>query len=141
MIKKIKESKHAKHIGRFLFFCLIGGISFLIDWSFFNVFYKFGLGFILSTICSVSISMVFNFSVNRNVTFSAKGYHLGKQIFKWLIVYGFAILVRIGIGKLILIYLGETTFTANIAFIVGIAVSIPISFLGSMLWAFKKDKN
>ena len=85
MIKNIKENKHAKHIGRFLFFCLIGGISFLIDWSFFNVFYKFGLGFVISTICSVAISMVFNFSVNRNITFSARGDHMGKQIIKWVV--------------------------------------------------------
>ncbi len=139
MIKNIKENKHAKHIWRFLFFCLIGGISFLIDWSFFNVFYKFVLGFVISTICSVAISMVFNFSVNRNITFSARGDHMGKQIIKWLMVYGVAILVRIGIGKLILLWLGETVLTANIAFIVGIAVSIPISFFGSMLWAFKKN--
>ena len=34
--------------------------------------------------------------------------------------------------------LGPGSFQANIAVIMGIAISIPFSFLGSLLWAFKK---
>ena len=143
LIKKGKEyvdnNQYAKHSLRFVFFCLVGGASFLIDWSFFNIFYALvGLGFFISITLSVGISMIFNFSVNRNVTFSARGHHVGKQISKWLIVYLIAFGIRLGAGKITLIMLGESLLTANVAFIIGIGLAIPVSYLGSLLWAFKK---
>ena len=138
--KFVVDNKYTKHSLRFLFFCLVGGASFLIDWSFFNIFYAIvGLGFGLSITFSVAISMVFNFSINRNITFNARGYHLGKQMSKWLVVYLLSFIVRLGAGKITLTILGESLVTANIAFIIGIGLAIPISFLGSLLWAFKKD--
>ena len=139
IIKQIKESNPTiKNLMRFFFFCFIGGISFLIDWSFFNLFYHLSKNFLLSVTLSAMISMVFNFSVNRNVTFSARGHSVKKQIFRWLIIYLIAFLVRIGVGNIILLCFEENILIVNIAYIIGIIVAIPISFLGSLLWAFKK---
>jgi putative flippase GtrA len=42
------------------------------------------------------------------------------------------------VGKGVLLLLNDSLLSANIAAIAGLAVSIPISFLGSMLWVFKK---
>jgi len=123
---------------KFAMFCFVGGLAFLIDWSFFNLFYGLGFLFEIAIVFSWMISMVFNFSINRNITFSARGFDIKKQILKWVLVYLIAFLARLGGSKLVLILLGETIFNANIAFIVGIIISIPISFLGSLLWAFKK---
>ena len=81
--------------------------------------------------------MIFNFTINRNFTFSARQKSLKKQIPKWLIVHLVAFLARGGVSKLVLIVLGESLLNANIAFFIGVAISIPIAFMGSLLWAFK----
>ena len=126
------------HYKKFIIFCFVGGLSFVIDWLFFNLFYFLTLGFVISITLSWIVSMIFNFVVNRNVTFSARGASVRRQMFRWLTVYTIAFLARIGMGKGILRILGESTLNANIAFFSGLALSIPISFLGSLLWAFRK---
>ena len=125
---------------KFIVFCLVGFSSFLIDWFFFNIFYYIGIGFIFSRFSSAIISMIFNFNVNRNFTFSARGGPIKKHLYKWLILYGFAIFVNVAVGKLILISLGESLLNANIDYFCGVAIAIPISFLGSLLWVFKEKK-
>jgi putative flippase GtrA len=135
------RNPRVKNFLRFVFFCFVGGASFLIDWSLFNLFYKFGADFLIAITLSTALSMIFNFSVNRNITFSAKGKSVRKQIFRWLIIYLVAFLVRVGSGKLIILYFGENLLMVNIAFMIGVGFAIPISFLGSLLWAFKKEKG
>jgi len=59
LINKVRQSNgKVKHVFRFGFFCFIGGFSFLIDWSFFNIFYKIGFSFIIAITLSVAISMI-----------------------------------------------------------------------------------
>lgn len=127
-----------KLLRKFMIFCLVGFGAFLIDWLFFNAFYNVGIRFVFSRVSSAIISMVFNFGVNRNSTFRAIGYSVKKQIFRWIIVYSIAILVNVIVGKLVLNLLGENILNANIAYFAGILVAIPIAFLGSLLWVFKK---
>ena len=132
-----------KHIKKFITFCCIGFGSFLIDWLIFNIVYHFLPWFVFSRIISAGLSMIFNFNMNRNLTFSARGYSVKKQVIRWLIVYGISAAANISVGKLTLLALGENVLNANIAFFAGVAVGIPIGFLGSLLWAFKKspEKN
>ena len=127
------------HFWKFVLFSFIGFCAFLIDWAFFNLFYKLTTRFIFSRINSAILSMIFNFSINRNVTFSARGHSVKKQIKKWLAVYSIALFANVTFGKFILILFGETLMTANIAFLLGILIAIPISFLGSLLWVFRKS--
>jgi len=124
---------------KFIIFCMVGFGAFLIDWSFFNLFYWLGLGFVISVTLGTGISMIFNFSINRNFTFGARGFMISRQILRWLSVYFFAFLSRVAFGKLILTIVPETALTANLAYLAGIAIAIPIDFLGSLLWAFKKE--
>lgn len=128
-----------KHFWRFMVFSIIGFAAFLIDWLFFNIFYSITSWFILSMTLATAISMIFNFIVNRNLTFKARGHSIKKQMPRWILIYILAFLARVISGKIILNLLGENTLTANIAFLVGISLAIPISFLGSLLWAFKKE--
>lgn len=127
------------HFWKFAFFCLVGFCAFLIDWGFFNIIYRISALFVLSRVTSALISMIFNFNVNRNITFSAGGYPIKKQVSRWLIVYFVALLVNVSVGKIVLTILGENLLNANIAYFCGIALAIPISFLGSLLWVFKKN--
>ena len=127
-----------KHFWTFGIFSLVGIMAFVIDWVIFNLFYKLTSIFILSLSFGWATSMVFNFTINRNVTFSARGFSIKFQALRWLLVYFIAFLARGGLGKLIIIIIGESPLNVNIAFFAGIAISIPISFFGSLLWVFKR---
>ena len=78
--------------------------------------------------------------MNRNVTFSARGHPVKKQMVRFFIVYIVAIGVNFMTALILKNLLGVGMLQENIAAIGGIAISIPISFLGSLLWVFKKDK-
>lgn len=123
---------------KFVVFCFVGAGAFLIDLGVFNIFYKIIGIFEIAITISFIVSMIFNFSVNRNLTFRARGQSVLKQAPKWLLVYVVAFFARLILGKIIIMMLGNSVLTANIAFISGLAISIPISFLGSLYWAFKK---
>jgi putative flippase GtrA len=126
------------HFQKFMIFGIVGFLSFLIDWAFFNIFYSFDLGFLISRIFSAMVAMVFNFNINRNITFKARHTPVKSQISKWLVIYSVGIGLNTLVGKLVIISLGEGLLNANIAFFSGLLVSIPICFLGSLFWAFKK---
>jgi putative flippase GtrA len=123
---------------QFALFCFFGGIAFLIDWGVFNASYHVSGWFLFSLTVSWVISMMFNFSANRLLTFSAREGSISDQLPKWLIVHGAAFLARSAMGKGILFVMGETVFTANVGFLCGQMISLPITFLGSSYWAFKK---
>ena len=127
-----------KILKKFLIFCSIGFAAFILDWLFFNLTYILTSLFTFSLAIGWVISMIFNFIANRNLTFKARGYSIPKQAIKWAIVYSLAFLARVGTGEVILLFVEETTFMVNIAYFAGIIVMIPISFFGSLLWAFRK---
>jgi putative flippase GtrA len=133
IIKFIKN-----HFFKFIIFSFVGFGAFIIDWMFFNLFYFIGLGFVISISFAWLVSVIFNFTINRNFTFSARGFCIKKQFIKWAIIYFIAFLARLGVGNLVLFILGNGTLNANIAYLSGIIISIPISFLGSLLWVFNK---
>ena len=92
VIKKLKKNnliKKYKTYFRFIFFCFVGVVSTLIHFLVFNFFrFSINLTFSASLIIAIIIAIIFNFSVNRNITFSAGGYSLKKQILKYLTIYG-----------------------------------------------------
>jgi|TARA_Y100000310_G_C20473012_1_gene711018 putative flippase GtrA len=124
---------------KFLSFCAVGVGATLIDWGFFNLFYFLGIWFEVAITLSFLISIIFNFSMNRAFTFSARGHSITKQATRWIVLYAFTLLVRIGLGRAVLTVLGESVLNANIALVAGFAIAIPLGFLGSMFWVFKKS--
>ncbi len=125
-------------IKKIFLFCFAGGIATLIDLSFFNLFFIFSSMFVLSRIAGILISMGFNFTFNRNITFKVKNRKVHHQIIKFLILYGISMSLNILVGKLILSLLNESLLSANIAAISGIVVSTITNFFGLMFWVFKK---
>ncbi len=141
-IGKIKKHylfiKYKKYV-RFLFFCIVGGMSALIHFSAFNLFRFWAmLGFSVSLIAAIGISMIFNFSVNRNITFSARGRSIKKQLPKYLLVYILSMSANFLIASYVRSILGSGFLRENLALLSGLAVSIPANFFGSLFWAFKK---
>lgn len=126
------------NFGKFIRFCLIGFGAFLIDWIFFNAFYNVNIGFVFSRVTAAIISTIFNFNSNRLFTFRATAHSIKKQLFRWVIVYAISISASVITGKIVLDILGENVLNANIAYFAGILVAIPIAFLGSLFYAFKK---
>ncbi len=123
---------------KFVVFCIIGGASALVDLAFFNLFFFVGVGFVISRIFGVLMAIGFNFSFNRNLSFSARGRSIRGQIPKYLLVYLVSSTVNVGVGFLAVTLLGPGAIQANIASVIGIVVAIPFSFSGLLLWVFKK---
>jgi putative flippase GtrA len=122
---------------KFIAFCLVGGGATLIDLLFFNLFYFISLPFVIARSLAIIISMIFNFTINRNFTFSARHKKVYNQAWKFVVLYILSMSANVFVGWSILQVVGETTLTANIAAILGIAVSIPINFFGNLFWVFK----
>jgi len=131
-----------KNFYKFICFCFVGGIATIIDLSVFNVssliLGKTYLILQISRILGIGVSMIWNFTVNRNITFKSRDEKIKKQLPKWLILYFITSLVNFIIFSLVIMILGNSIIERNIAFFCGIAVSIPLNFIGSLLWAFKK---
>lgn len=131
-----------KKIPRFVIFCFVGGIATLIDFIVFNIFaYILGDGLFMPQISralGIGISMIWNFSMNRNITFRAKDGKIINQLPKWLLVYGITSLINLGIFSIILSHTGNSLMGRNIAFVCGTGISIILNFLGSLLWTFKR---
>jgi len=133
----IKIAKN-RTLQKIILFCTTGGIATLIDMAFFNLFFITSSLFVLSRIGGILISMIFNFTFNRNITFKAKNKKVHHQLWKFFILYGISMTANVITGKAILFLLSDSLLSANIAAISGLIVSIPIAFLGSMFWVFKK---
>jgi len=136
MQKIIKLIKN-KHLRKIVLYCFTGGIATLIDLIFFNIFFFFTSVFVISRIGGILTSIIFNFTFNRNVTFQAKHTRVHNQLWKFFVVYGISMTLNVLVGKLVLSFLDSSTLSANIAAISGLAVSIPIGFLGLMFWVFR----
>lgn len=134
----IKRIIRNKTFHKMILFCTTGGIATLIDLLFFNIFFIATSFFVLSRIGGIGISMIFNFTFNRNITFKAKSKKARHQIWKFIILYGISMTANVLVGKFVLFLLNGSLISANIAAISGLIISIPISFLGSMFWVFKK---
>lgn len=123
---------------RFLFFCFVGFTSAFISLAIFNILLKFNLSFNQSIVIGTLSSAIYNFLMNRKVTFAASDIPIRKQIIKYSIIYAIAQGIHILGGIITKRIIGGGTLESNIAVIVGIILSIPISFLGSLLWTFKR---
>lgn len=131
-----------KFISKFITFCFIGGMSALIDFGVFNLFFWLDFGFIPSRMVAILFAIIYNFCMNRNITFSAKGQPIKKQVIRYGVVYFIAISINLFVSIMVVNILGDGVFNANIATVLGISTGIPFSFFGSLLWVFKrKDIN
>lgn len=136
------KKKDFPKFGRNLFFFFIAGIiSTLISLGIFNVFYKIvNWNFHFSLIISIFIALIFNFIMNRNISFSAKGSGIKGQVWRYSLVSGAAIFTKFFISSLVELVFGGGILWANIAVLTGIVASVPVSFFGLLLWVFKNRK-
>jgi putative flippase GtrA len=129
------------NFSKFMIFCFVGVTSAGIDLITFNTFFFFKFPFFVCRILAIAVSIIYNFSMNRNITFRAGRHSIKRQASRYLIVYGIAVLVGLTTSVIVFNILGDGTINANIASIIGILLSIPISFLGSLFWAFRNPNE
>jgi len=120
---------------------MVGVLAFLIDIGFVNLFFFLGLSFPIARTLSISLALVFNFFVNRNITFKAKHTSAKKQVMPFIVVYVIANLVNLFSSIAIVNLAGANVISINWASFIGTAVSIPFSFLGSLIWTFKEKRK
>lgn len=123
---------------KFIVFCIVGLLSAIVDLIIFNQLFNLNIGFKISRASGVIGAVIFTFFLNREITFSAKNKKIINQLSKHLIIYGIVLFSNVLVSSTAVYWLGEEVFFANLASIVGIVYGIPISFIGSMLWTFKK---
>lgn len=131
-----------KNFYKFIIFGFVGGIAGLIDWGVFNLMAVIlGKDFVMlqiSRLLGIATSMIWNFSVNRNFTFKAKHEKIKVQLPKWLVLYAATSLINFVIFSGVISLIGTNFWERNIAFLCGWAISIPLNFIGSMFWIFRK---
>ena len=125
-------------VSKFFIFCFVGGISFLIDLSFLNLLYYFGWPFIAARTTSISLALIFNFFANHAITFHATHHQIRQQIIPYIIVYVVSNVVNLLSSALIIWLAQENVLVINVASLIGTFLSIPVSFLGSFYFTFKK---
>lgn len=128
-----------KVLSKFFIFCIIGGVSLLIDIMFVNIFFFLKMPFPIARTISISIALIFNFFSNRKITFNAIDKPPQKQALQYIIVYITSNLVNLVSSILIVYFAGENVISINFASIIGTAISVPVSFIGSLFWTFKKQ--
>lgn len=130
-----------KFKNKILLFLFFGITSVLIDLIFFNLFFFLAKNFLLSRILGILIASIYNFSMNRNLTFCSKNRCIKSQISKYIIVYITSNSINLLTSMLIVNLFGESILIVNIAAVTGIIVSVPIGFFGSLLWVFKNKES
>ena len=133
-MKKIKSEM----LKKFMLFCIVGFLTVIVDLSVFNILFWLKVHFSLSRAGAALSAITFNFILNRNMTFKAKSKPIIEQYPKHFVVYMAVLITNVIISSAVFWFLGEGTFNANLASMVGIVSTIPISFSGSMFWTFKK---
>ena len=123
---------------KFIIFCIIGGLSALVDLFLFNSLFYLKINFIFCRIFAIFGAVIFNFFINRKFTFLSKEKAIKTQISKHFAIYGLVMMANILVSSTLFNLLGRNVIYANIASIAGIIYGIPISFIGSLLWTFKK---
>ena len=139
IIKKDEEIK-LRTFHKLILFVFVGVVATLLDLLCFNFVFKYTDMFVISRIVGIAFSMIWNFTANRNMTFQAKGGKPAPQLIKYLIVYGIAMGLNVFVSWVVYGIIGPGQIQANIAAILGMIISIPTAFLGSLLWAFKIEK-
>jgi len=123
-------------------FGIVGGIATVIDFIFFNLIFLMTSLFVYSRVIGIFMSMIWNFMMNRTVTFKAQEGKIKGQLVKYLIVYGISMGSNVLVSWFVYVYmLSPGQLNANIAAVFALCVSIPLAFIGSKLWAFKTSKR
>lgn len=120
---------------RLIKFAFVGGSAFVIDFAIYFVLTRFGhIPYIASRIVSISLAMIWNFTMNRNWTFQAKTGKVRRQAPRFLIVMALTsllnlVLMRVGVSSL---HLNDLLVLVVVSLLIML-----INFSAHQLWSYK----
>src|SRR3972149_5479983 len=97
---------------RFFYFCFAGLSGVLLELLSFNILFLF-FNFLFSKIFSLFLALSLNFTINRNITFSARSGKIIKQTIRYVFIYSIAISFNLFISLFVRSILEEGTLNAN----------------------------
>lgn len=139
MRQKVKKSlKHFFHRD-FLFYSVVGGVSALVNFGCFSLFYGgFKLHYEVAVTLSYILSVLTHFNGNRHVTFKKHTHALLPQLKRYVVM----LLVNYLITLLIMhITVAFFHFSPYIGVISAIAFTVWVGFLMAKFWVFKKKEQ
>jgi len=134
MKRLINKSKRVLEL-QFIRYLIIGGISFIIDFTLFN-FFVFGLSIepLPANMTSIAISVLFNFIMSNYWTFKAGGNSKRKKIVKYLSIIALNYLINNTILYLLITY---TSLHVAVIKIMVTILQISWTFMLYKVWVFK----
>jgi len=134
---------------QFLIFAFIGGTSFLIEYLISTLVFAFGFGsnseiyviskiltgYMFAAIIGYSISAIYNFTLNKLITFKTRLKNTRSEMLKFIIVVAFSGLILQNILLYILVDL--VNFNVNIAFITKAILILIFNYFVHKYFTFK----
>jgi len=123
---------------RFIKFAITGGTALAIDIAIYVVLTRFGhMPYFISRAISLSIAVVWNFTVNRHWTFEAGTGKVSQQAPKFLTVIIATSLINLGLMRIGVSYLHLN----DLLVLIGNSVLIVlINFSAHYFWSYKKTE-
>lgn len=121
-------------LGQMLRFGLVGASGYLVNIAIYALLLHLGSHYVLAATISFISAAVSNYILHRHWTFAEKQASLQSQASRFLVVTVLAYLANIAILHL-LISAGHGKLISQA---LAIVLSVPVSFLGNKLWAFRK---
>ncbi len=124
---------------RLVKFIVTGGIALLIDVAIYFMLTRYGdIYYLLSRTISLSVAIVWNFSINRIWTFQATSGKVTTQVPRFLVV-----IFSTSILSLFLMHLGVSYLHLNDLFVIIIVAIITtvINFSAHSFWSYASSKE
>ncbi len=124
-----------RHAPQMIKFCVTGGIAAVIDLGTSTLLHeRYAVSVPVSYICSTLLAVLFVFFMNKRFTFGNRETDTGKQLSKFLLVYGGAIILNFAIST----GLFSLGVEYRIAKMIAIGIGAVINYILSHSFVFKK---
>ena len=120
-------------------FGLVGGLAACVDLGGMLVLIELGTGPLLARAVALTAAMLVAWQLNRHFTFGASDRHVGEEALRYAAVAGAAALTNYGVFAALLALF--PAIWPVVAAMIGIAVSMWVSFFGFQRFAFSRRQS
>ena len=119
-----------------IYFLIIGSTGVLIDYLVYILLLYF-IQINLSKVCGFIAGALFNFFMNRKLTFAVSDL-LRTRLIKFSLLYTFTLFLNVSINQVSLETFAFIDHKILIAFLLATGTSTIVNFIGQKFWVFKK---
>lgn len=134
-------NRHAliEHLTRLGRFGLVGGLAACVDLGGMLALIELGAGPLVARAVALTAAMCVAWQLNRHFTFGASDRHIGEEAARYAVVAGLAAVTNYGVFAALLALVPG--IWPLIAAIIGIGVSMWVSFFGFQRFAFSRRRS